>query len=115
MTNVPILLYHDIHADGAKPKNNFAVSETEFKKQITFLLHNGFVGVSLAKFLKKDEDTRKKVILTFDDGDISNREIAACLSLAEGTVKNYVTGILQKLGVRDRTQAAVRARELGVI
>jgi DNA-binding NarL/FixJ family response regulator len=45
---------------------------------------------------------------------LSNREIATHVSLAEGTVKNYVTGILQKLGVRDRTQAAVRARELGV-
>ncbi|NLF02222.1 MAG: response regulator transcription factor, partial [Anaerolineales bacterium] len=36
------------------------------------------------------------------------------LSLAEGTVKNYVTAILGKLGVRDRTQAAIRARELGI-
>ncbi len=77
MTNVPILLYHDIHPDGDRPKNNFAVSETELKRQITYLLHNGFVGMSLAKFLKKDEDTRKKIILTFDDGYISNREIAA--------------------------------------
>jgi ATP/maltotriose-dependent transcriptional regulator MalT len=30
-------------------------------------------------------------------------------------LKNYVTSILQKLGVRDRTQAAVRTRELGMI
>lgn len=46
---------------------------------------------------------------------LSNREIGDRLSLAEGTVKNYVTGMLQKIGVRDRTQAALRARELGLI
>jgi DNA-binding NarL/FixJ family response regulator len=45
----------------------------------------------------------------------SNREIAGQLCLAEGTVKNYVTAILQKLGARDRTQAAIRARELGLL
>ncbi|GAB2960224.1 response regulator [Saccharothrix stipae] len=44
----------------------------------------------------------------------SNREIAASLFLAEGTVKNLVTGVLSKLQVRDRTQAALRARELGL-
>ncbi len=44
---------------------------------------------------------------------LSNREIASQLSLAEGTVKNYVTAILQKLGARDRTQAALRARQAG--
>ncbi|MFI9011148.1 response regulator [Actinosynnema sp. NPDC053489] len=44
----------------------------------------------------------------------SNREIAGRLFLAEGTVKNLVTGVLAKLGVRDRTQAALRARELGL-
>ncbi|MCC8249339.1 response regulator [Saccharothrix luteola] len=44
----------------------------------------------------------------------SNREIAGRLFLAEGTVKNLVTGVLTKLQVRDRTQAALRARELGL-
>ena len=45
----------------------------------------------------------------------SNREIANQLYITEGTVKNHVTNILGKLGVRDRTQAALRARELGLL
>src|SRR4029450_7988719 len=45
----------------------------------------------------------------------SNREIAAALFLAEGTVKNHVTNVLGKLGARDRTQAALRARALGLL
>jgi DNA-binding NarL/FixJ family response regulator len=45
----------------------------------------------------------------------SNREIAATLFLAEGTVKNHVTNVLTKLGVRDRTQAALRARALDLL
>jgi DNA-binding NarL/FixJ family response regulator len=45
----------------------------------------------------------------------SNREIADKLVITEGTVKNHVTNILGKLGVRDRTQAALRARELGIL
>jgi DNA-binding NarL/FixJ family response regulator len=45
----------------------------------------------------------------------SNKEIAAALFIAEGTVKNHVTNILGKLDARDRTQAALRGRELGLI
>ena len=46
---------------------------------------------------------------------LSNREIGNKLSLTEGTVKNYVTNVLQKIGARDRTQAALRGRELGLM
>jgi len=45
----------------------------------------------------------------------SNKEIAVALQLAEGTVKNHMTNVLGKLGVLDRTQAALKARELGII
>jgi DNA-binding NarL/FixJ family response regulator len=45
----------------------------------------------------------------------SNKEIASALDLAEGTVKNHMTNILGKMGVLDRTQAALKARELGLI
>lgn len=45
----------------------------------------------------------------------SNREIANELFITEGTVKNHITNILGKLGVRDRTQAALKAKELGLI
>jgi len=45
----------------------------------------------------------------------TNREIAAALVLAEGTVKNHLTNILGKLGARDRAQAALIARDLGIV
>ncbi|MFF3847178.1 response regulator [Streptomyces sp. NPDC002328] len=45
----------------------------------------------------------------------TNREIAARLYLSEGTVKNHVSRILGRLALRDRTQAALRARDLGLL
>lgn len=45
----------------------------------------------------------------------SNREIASGLHLAEGTVKNHVSSVLLKLGVRDRTRAVLRALQLGLL
>lgn len=45
----------------------------------------------------------------------TNREIAARLFLSEGTVKNHISRILGRLGLRDRTQAAVYARDRGLI
>lgn len=45
----------------------------------------------------------------------SNREIAGELVITEGTVKNHVTSILGKLGVRDRTQAVIKAQDLRLV
>jgi DNA-binding NarL/FixJ family response regulator len=45
----------------------------------------------------------------------SNKEIGAALNLAEGTVKNHLSNVFGKLGVLDRTQAALLARERGLI
>ncbi|ACB74966.1 response regulator transcription factor [Opitutus terrae] len=45
----------------------------------------------------------------------SNKEIASALAIAEGTVKNHMSNVLGKLGALDRTQAALRGRELGLV
>ena len=58
---------------------------------------------------------RERSILRLMAGGYANREIASMLFLAEGTVKNYVSGVLDKLQVRDRTQAVLKAISLRLI
>ena len=58
---------------------------------------------------------REVAILRLIAGGYSNREIARSLFLAEGTVKNYVSTILDKLGTRDRTRAVLKAITLRII
>jgi DNA-binding NarL/FixJ family response regulator len=48
-------------------------------------------------------------------GGYSNREIAHALGTAEGTIKNHVSNILSKMGVRDRTRAVLKALEAGLL
>lgn len=68
------------------------------------------------KQVQTDLLTEREVeILQLVAEGFSNPEISRRLHLAEGTVKNYVSGIIQKMDVRDRVQAAVQARELGII
>ena len=56
---------------------------------------------------------REMEILRLLAQGLSNREIADKLFITEGTVKNHVSNILAKLGVRDRTQAVLKAKENG--
>jgi len=57
---------------------------------------------------------REKEVLGLLGKGLSNAEIAARIYLSEGTVRNYVSSIFEKLGVDDRTQAAVLAIRYGL-
>ena len=58
---------------------------------------------------------RETEILRLMAGGYSNKEIANSLGGAEGTVKNHVSNILSKMGVRDRTRAVLKAFEMELL
>jgi DNA-binding NarL/FixJ family response regulator len=74
-------------------------------------MHNQFTSLGQPDPLT-DRETE---ILRLMSGGYSNKEIANSLRVAEGTVKNHVSNILSKLGVRDRTRAVLKALELGIV
>lgn len=74
------------------------------------------ITVKVSQLLKEKEsfdyrahdlsEKEHEVIMLVAEG-LSNKEIAASLFLSEGTVRNYISDVLDKLGLRDRTQLAV--------
>ena len=58
---------------------------------------------------------REREVLTLLAGGLGNKQIAAKLSISVGTVKGYVSDIFEKLGVGDRTQAALLAVKHGLV
>lgn len=58
---------------------------------------------------------REIEILNLVATGISNKEIGSQLFISEGTVKNHLSKILGKLGVKDRLQAVLKAKEIGII
>ncbi|MEO6065899.1 MAG: response regulator transcription factor [Lysobacterales bacterium] len=74
-------------------------------------MHNEFASLDQPDPLTE----RETEILRLMAGGYSNKEIANSLNVAEGTVKNHVSNILSKLGVRDRTRAVLKAFELGMV
>lgn len=73
--------------------------------------------------LRSTEATVSSTMLSVREMDVlrhlargrTNKEIASDLHVTEGTVKNHLTNIFSRLGVLDRTQAALKARELGLV
>jgi DNA-binding NarL/FixJ family response regulator len=76
--------------------------------QINPLLVDNAVPKHLDKLSQREHD----VLMLIGRG-LNNREIASHLYLTEGTVKNHVTQILSKLQLRDRTQVALCAKQIG--
>lgn len=58
---------------------------------------------------------RELEVLRMMTGGHSNREIAQAFQVTEGTIKNHVSNILSKMGVRDRTRAVLKALEQGYV
>ena len=78
---------------------------------LTFYMRNDFVSLDRPDPLT-DRETE---ILRLMASGFSNKEIANSLGVAEGTIKNHVSNILSKLGVRDRTRAVLKAFELQLV
>lgn len=74
------------------------------------------VGQPVNPSLKTTDLTSREIdVLRLIAQGTTNREIAEKLVISEGTVKNHITNILSRLGLRDRTQAAIYARENGLL
>lgn len=80
-----------------------SVFEKEIINKISFLMKNNKEKLKLdVEFTEKELAIMKLV----GEG-LSNREIAQKLFLGEGTIRNYITILLTKLNLRDRTQLAI--------
>jgi DNA-binding NarL/FixJ family response regulator len=93
-----------------------ARGDTWFQPMLTSALRRGVEARPYRAAAASERLTdRERDVLRLMAGGYSNREIADVLATAEGTVKNQVSSILGKLGVRDRTRAVLKAIETGVI
>jgi DNA-binding NarL/FixJ family response regulator len=108
--------------------NGFLLKVVSLEKLVNALItlsHGGFVAEPVVmKQVNKGFDTspvldklseKEGQILKLMAGGFSNKEIAASIFLAEGTVKNHVSNILAKLNTRDRTRAVLTALNEGII
>jgi DNA-binding NarL/FixJ family response regulator len=81
----------------------------------TQAIHPRLAAATRTEGERIDLGARELEILRLLAGGYSNKEIARSLDLAEGTVKNYVSEILAKLGTRDRTRAVLKAITLRLV
>ena len=94
-----------------------SIGETLFNPALTVRLIRELNPTSRRTDLNPEESLtdRESEILRLMTGGYSNREIAEALDISEGTVKNHVSSILSKLGVRDRTRAVLKAIQHGYV
>lgn len=93
-----------------------AAGETVFQPALTERLLRVADHAKLAADAPVERLTVREVeVVRLMSGGYSNREIAYALGTAEGTIKNQVSSILAKFGVRDRTRAVLKALESGLL
>lgn len=89
--------------------------ESSVARRLTEALPSPGPAAPTAALAPADLTPREIDILRLVAHGHTNREIATRLFLSEGTVKNHISRILTRLSLRDRTQAALRARDLGLL
>ena len=92
--------------------------ETLVQPAITERILKGLSSLATAEeepVLTEELSAKELEVLRLMAGGYSNREISTAIHKSEGTIKNQVSSILEKLGVRDRTQAVLRAINLGLL
>jgi len=95
-----------------------AVAEggTLFQPAVTERLLRAAGAVHVGMEARPERLTEREIeVVRLMSGGYSNREIGHALGTAEGTIKNHVSSILAKLGVRDRTRAVLKALEIGLL
>ncbi|MFL5734547.1 MAG: response regulator [Chloroflexia bacterium] len=79
------------------------------------LAARGDIGAATGETRHGGLSSREIEVLRLIAQGATNKEIAESLIISEGTVKNHISNILTRLGLRDRTQAAIYAREKGLL
>ena len=95
-----------------------AAGETWFKPAVSDTVLRGLASLrtgETAERVAEELTAREREVLRLLAGGYSNREIGAALGVAERTVKNHVASILDKLWVRDRTRAVLKALSLRLL
>jgi len=89
------------------------LDETSIEKWVSLLSDNALRSYSDPGEPFQPLSSREMEVLSYITQGKSNKEIAAILGISHQTVKNHVTSILRKLGVEDRTQAAIYSLRRG--
>jgi DNA-binding NarL/FixJ family response regulator len=106
---------HDLaHAVYAAHRGIYQLDPAVGRRMLTALRPGAPAAVSADTSLSEISERERDVVRQIARG-ATNREIAAALVISEGTVKTHISNILGKLGLRDRTQIAMFARDHGIV
>jgi DNA-binding NarL/FixJ family response regulator len=94
---------------------SIAAGGTMFQPAITQRLLRAAGTITTDALPAEELTAREGEVIRLMAGGYSNKEIAQALGTAEGTIKNHVSSILSKFGVRDRTRAVLKALEAGLL